>query len=227
MASRIRSIIAIADMKTEALVEALPEDSKVRRNTEGIGTICKALLERRTPLVPTAGLVSEEGKKHNPHFPSEQTIYNSYRSVLQTWKKAYYDVMNIDADPDVTLGEVSKIDTSLMNPATGDLVDRLKAIIIEVNQRCNVLKRIIDEGVPVRSEDGTNLDQADDAIGDLTLWLSSLPGTSFEIDDYGLKVSRRTPPGTRIMDARLLGKLRVFAEQYVREGAARRQRETR
>lgn len=216
MASRIGSIIAIADMKAAVMLEGLPDGSKAKSNIEGINGICRALLKRKTPLLPTARLVSEEGRKNNPHFPLERTIFNSYNKIIRIWKKAYHDVMNIDADAPITTYEVERIDTSVMDPSTGNLVDRLKEIVFELTQRCNVLKQIIDEGVPVPSDSLPAGVGTDEIMTRLRAWLLALSDSLFQLDDLGLKVSRKTPPGTRIMDGRLLDELRTFTEDYER-----------
>lgn len=216
MASRIGSIIVIADKKSAAMLEALPNGSKAKSNIEGINGICRALLKRRTPLLPTAKLVSEEGRKNNPHFPLERTIFNSYNKVIRIWKKAYYDVMNIDADAPITEDEVVRIDTSLMEPSTGNLVDRLKAIVVELTQRCNGLKQIIDEGVPIPSDDFPEGIVTDEIMTRLRDWLLALSDSAFALDDMGVKVSRKTPPGTKIMDRRLYDDLGNFTEDYER-----------
>ncbi|WP_296746330.1 hypothetical protein [Mesorhizobium sp.] len=224
MPSRIGSIIAIADMKSAGILDALPDGRKAKSSMEGINEICRALLLRRTPLCPTAKLVAEEGRKGNPHFPLERTIFNSYSKVVRIWKKAYYDVMNIDADAPIDENEVERIDTSVMEPSTGDLVDRLKEIVSELLQRCNVLKRIIDEGVPVPAGGLPEGIGADEIMARLKDWLQSLYSSGFDLSDLGLKVSRKTPPGTRIMGGPLLDELRTFIEDYERVQKTRRAR---
>lgn len=224
MASRIGSIIAIADMKSAAFLEALPDGSKAKSNIAGINGICRALLQRRTPLLPTARLVSEEGRKNNPHFPLERTIFNSYGKVIRIWKKAYHDVMNIDADPPIAPDEVASIDTSLMAPSVGNLVDRLKAIVLEQRQRCNVLKEIIDQYVPDSSDPLPRGVDTDEIMTGLGNWLQALPNGGFQLDELSVKVSRKTPPGTRIMERRLFDELGTLTEDYERRKKSRKAR---
>ncbi|MBB2811623.1 hypothetical protein G6L46_16320 [Agrobacterium rhizogenes] len=214
MATRIGAIIAIADRKAETLLESLPDQSRARSNIQGINGICRSLLQRRTPILPTAKVVSEEGRKHNPHFPLERTIYNSYQQPLRIWRKAYHDVMNMDADPGMSADEVAKIDTSVMTPSIGNLVDHLKAIVAEVTQRNNVLKKIIDEGVPVRSADAPEPPDADEVMNALGIWLRDVADGPFKLDEIGLRVTGKTPPGTRVMSATLFGALRKFTDDY-------------
>jgi hypothetical protein len=216
MPSRIGSIIVIADTKSKAMLDAFPDGSKMKSNNEAIIDICRALVSRRTPLLPTAKLVSEEGGKTNPHFPLERTIFNSYNKAIRIWKKAYYDVMNINADSPLAVNDVERIDTSVMNSPTADLVDRLKEIVSETTQRCNVLKQIIDEGVPVPGHGLMAGIDTDEIMTDLRDWLQGLSTSAFQLDDFGVKVSRKTPPGTKIMDGRLFDGLRTFTDDYER-----------
>ena len=74
----------------------------------------------------------------------------------------------------------------------------------------------IDEGVPVPSDDFPEGILADEIMARLRDWLLALPDSSFQLDDLGVKVSRKTPPGTRILDGRLYGDLRNFTEDYER-----------
>ncbi|NEJ82447.1 hypothetical protein GR268_38550 [Rhizobium leguminosarum] len=225
MATRIGSIIAIADRKAENLGESLPDGSRARSNIEGINGICRSLLQRRTPILPTAKVVSEEGRKRNPHFPLERTIYNSYQKPLRIWRKAYHDVMNIDADPAISADEVAKIDTSVMAPSIGNLVDRLKVIVAEVTQRNNVLKKIIDEGVPVPADDIPQSSSSGEVIGALGTWLREAADGPFKLDETGLRVTGRTPPGTRVMSGTLFGALKSFTDEYERIQKTRNARE--
>ncbi|WDZ76212.1 hypothetical protein PWG15_16650 [Ensifer adhaerens] len=225
MASRIGAIIAIADRKSESLLESLPDESRARSNIEGINGICRSLLQRRTPILPTAKVVSEEGRKHNPYFPLERTIYNSYQQPLRIWRKAYHDVMNIDADPAISVDEVAKIDTSVMTPSMSNLVDHLKAIVAEVTQRNNVLKKIIDEGVPVQAADAPESPDADEVMNALGIWLRDAVDGPFKLDEIGLRVTGKTPPGTRVMSATLFGALKKFTDDYERIRKTRKARE--
>ncbi|MDX8479056.1 hypothetical protein RFN28_11300 [Mesorhizobium sp. VK24D] len=225
MPSRIGSIIAIADKKSEGMLDALPDGSRAKSNVEGINGICRRLVMRKTPLLPTAKLVAEEGRKSNPHFPLERTIFNSYSKVIRIWKKAYHDIMNIDADAPIDGNEVEKIDTSVMDPSTGDLVDRLKEIIYELVQRNNVLKQIVDEGVPVPAGGLPEGVGADEIMASLKDWLQTLANSGFELSDLGVRVSRKTPPGSRIMGGHLFDKLRFFIEDFERIRKTRRARE--
>ncbi|WP_245502782.1 hypothetical protein [Rhizobium ruizarguesonis] len=148
----------------------------------------------------------------NPQFPTEQTIYNSYRAMLHIWRKAYYDILNADADPPLATSEVEMIDTSHMDSSSAFVVGRLKEIVFELTQRCNALKRIIDEAVPVPA--GDLPEEATAIMEALAAWTRSMANGMFLLDEFGLKVSRRTPNGTRIMDADLFNNLSRFTDDF-------------
>lgn len=227
MVSRIGAIIAIADQKSGDMLDGLVDGSKAKFNNERIRDLCRALVKRSTPLLPTAKLISEEGRTNDPGLPSEQTIFNAYPKMLRIWKKAYYDIKNIDADPPLTAVDVDKIDTSLMNPSTGNIVDRLKAIIAELVQRNNGLTQIIDEGIALRSDEFPSDPKFDGTVMRLGAWLRSVTLQGFALDERSLKVDRKTPPGTRIMDGRLMRDLQTLVEEYDRFRATVRARRER
>ncbi|MBB4955662.1 hypothetical protein H4S14_003783 [Agrobacterium vitis] len=133
--------------------------------------------------------------------------------------------MNIDADPGMSVDEVAKIDTSVMTPSIGNLVDHLKAIVAEVTQRNNVLKKIIDDGVPVQAVDAPETPDAEEVIDALAIWLRDAENGPFKLDEVGLRVSGKTPPGTRVMSATLFGALKTFTDGYELRRKMRKARE--
>lgn len=216
MVSRIRQLIIAAEQHSAAIVESLPGGSTARASADGVNTICRSLVARKTPMRPTAGVVAEEGRKLNPTFPSERTIYNSYHQILRIWRLAYRDVMNIEYGPPLAAADVANIDTSLMEASVGNIVDRLKIIIFELTQRNNVLKQIIDS----KSQNSISPSSSDVAeiMQRFGTWLRELADNkAFELDELALKVTRRTPVGTRIIDARLLETLLAFADKFNHE----------
>ncbi len=214
MASRKGSIIAIAEAASNGIFDSLAEDSKRKANAEVIRNICRSLVSRRTPQIPTADAVSESGANVNPHFPRAQTIYNTpaYSRMLGVWRTAFRNIICIDTSDPLTTDMVSKIDTSAMDTSNVVIVERLKQIVFELTQRCNALKRIIDEGVPVPAS-GISPD-ASELISQLGAWIRSIEYGPFELNDIALKVGRRTPPGTIIMMSDLFNELRTFVADF-------------
>lgn len=219
--TRIGQMILIANRKAATIIDAMPE-GRAKTNTEGINAICKALVARPTPLMPTAPIVAEEGRKHNPHFPVEQTIYNGYSQILRIWKRAYHDIMNIDAQSILGDADVADIDTTTLDVSTANIVDRLKEIIREVTQRNNILKKIIDDIVPVPASDIQITPDVEAVVTRLARWLRELSSNpAFQLDEIGLKVCRRTPLNTRIIDAELLEELISFTDEFANIQKAR------
>ncbi|MGY5780741.1 hypothetical protein [Rhizobium sp. LEGMi135b] len=212
--SRKGAIIALAETQAGAIVDRLPKGSKARANVEAIRQICRGFVNRRTPQIPTAEKVSEFGANTNPGFPRVQTIYNThaYKRMLGVWRSAFQDILNIDATEPMTVDMVSKIDTLSMETSHVAIVERLKEIVFELTQRCNALKRIIDQGISVPAGDISS--DATQLMEQLESWIRWIENGSFELDDIALKVGRRTTPGTIIMMSDLFNELRTFITDF-------------
>lgn len=220
--SRISRIILSAEKRVAEILDAMPSE-QARRSAESINAICIALVKRRTPIMPTALVVSEEGKNKSPSFPSHQTIYNKYSKVLKVWRDTYHDIVNIDGEAPLSGDDIQRIDTTKMEVGTANIVDRLKAIVFEVNQRNNVLKQIIDNLTPARAGVSPIVLDHEEIIGKLGNWIRELADNkAFQLDEFALKVTRRTPPSTRIIDAELLDELIAFTTAFKTASEARR-----
>lgn len=220
--SRIGHILQGADNRSAELLETIPL-GRTRNNAELVYAICKALVKRRVPLLPSAVLVAEEGRKSNPHFPAEQTIYNNYAKFLRIWRQCYHDVMNIDASGPLATDQVKDIDTSGMDISSANVINRLQEIISELTQRNNVLKQLIGRNVPIAADDNLIATSYDDVVIALGTWLRALADNqAFQLDEIGLKVSRKTPVGTKIIDAGLLDKFLAFIEDVEKDRRARK-----
>ncbi|WP_454852246.1 hypothetical protein [Rhizobium binxianense] len=212
--SRTGRIILAAENRVAEILDVIPGD-KARRSAEGVNVICATLVKRRTPILPTAHSVSEEGRNQSNSFPSHQTIYNNYAKILKVWRRAYYDVVNIDVEAPLSGDDVQKIDTGQMEVGTANIVDRLKVIIFELTQRNNVLKQIIDDVTPAYGGKNPPITEHEEVMVHLGRWLRNLADNpAFQLDEFALKVSRRTPPGTRIIDVELLEKLLTLTEEF-------------
>lgn len=220
--SRTGRIILAAEKRVAEILDAMPTE-KARRSAEGVNAICIALVKRRTPMMPTALVVSEEGRNQSPRFPAHQTIYNKYSKILKVWRDAYYDVVNIDGEAPLSGDDIQRIDTTKMEVGTANIVDRLKAIVFEVNQRNNVLKQIIDNLTPAHAGVSPIILEHEEIIGKLGKWIRQLADNkAFQLDEFALKVTRRTPPSTRIIDAELLDELLSFTTAFETASEARR-----
>lgn len=216
MVSRKGSIIALAVTETQTLAEYYKEGSRARANAERINAICRALLQKKRPELPTAGIVAEIGGLTDAKFISEQTIYNNYRKVLGRWRSAYYLIVNIDAEDPIEVDQVSKINTSTMDSSTAVIVEQLKVIIFELTQRINVLKHLHDVSIPVPASGVVQQLDSDRIMGRWRDWMEAVANSAFDLDEIGLRVTRRTPIGTRIMQRELFDELKIFVEDYQR-----------
>ena len=192
MTSRKGSIIALAERKSALMLEAVPEERRRWRHLAEVRGVCRALVERSKPLAPTAARVAEEGRNRSELFPAAQTLHNSYREMLSVWRKAYHDIMHIDALDPVPLSELEKIDVSTLDQGTRFIVEELRQHIRELTQRCNALKEIIAEAVPVPADDLP--DSSDKSIEMLCDWLDWAAESPFDLNDFMFPdVSRPAP----------------------------------
>lgn len=217
MTSRIASIIQEAESRSSAIISCFPAGTKKSSTATRINSICAKLLKRKTPICPTAKVVSEEGSKTDQNFAQPQTIYNSYKEILNVWNESYRRIMNMDCDARIRPDQVSSIDTATMDVATANIVEHLKAMISELTTRCNTLKRIIDETIPV---DGLILQtdqETEAAFISLKEWLDGMrDGSAFAMDELGLRTTRRTPIGAKVMDKDLYDQLVRLADEALR-----------
>lgn len=220
MTSRIGGIVQDAQLKSSALIDRIPVGSKRRSAATAINAICSQLVKRRTPICPTAKLVSEEGHKSDQLFPQPQTIHNSYSEILNVWKDAYRQVMNINIDQPVRSDLISKIDTSQMDIATGNIVEHLKAVIADLNNRCNTLKQIVEAGIPV--DVGQAKGTPSDAVfKQVKEWLNGVGDGYFVLDEIGIRTTRKTPIGAKLMDRRLYDQLVELVNEFLRVNRAK------
>ncbi len=124
--------------------------------------------------------------------------------------------MNVNIDAPLRSDKVAEIDTGLMDVATGNLVEHLKAIISELTNRCNVLKRIIDEAVPVGGALTQTADETESTILGLKEWLDRMPNGFFVLDELGLRTTRKTPVGAIIMAKDQYDRLKRLTDEALR-----------
>lgn len=216
MTSRIGAIIQSAELRSATWIDGLSDGSRTKSGATAINGICAALVKRKTPICPTAKVVSEEGLKTDPKFPKPQTIYNAHRELLRIWSESYRHIMNVNVDAPLRPDQVSEIDTEHMDATTGNLVEHLKAIISELTNRCNVLKRIIDEAIPVGGALTQTGHETESTILGLKEWLARMPDSFFVLDELGLRTTRKTPIGAIIMDKDQYNRLARLADEALR-----------
>lgn len=203
----------MAENNSAILIDALPPERAVaRQNYEKIRTVCRSLLQGKKPYLPTAKLVAEEGGIVDSLFPSERTIFNTYSDMLKIWRDAYRAMADICADAAISVEDLDKVDLPDADAGTRFILEEMRRHILEVHQRNNNLKRLITENVPVVAD---SLSPTSGAVIDkLERWHIKMEEGLFALDDGGLKVSRKTPVGTHIMDAGLYQDLRILVADF-------------
>lgn len=215
MASRKGAIIELAERSSMLLIEALPSGREVAKgNYRKIAAVCRALLSNaKTPYLPTAALVAEEGGNlGDASFPSARTIHNVYSDMMRIWKRAHSDITNIMAEDAIAINDLPNIDLQDADANTKHVFDELYRHLLEAHQRNNALKRIITESVPV---DADNIPSTSGrVIESLAWWIDMMKSGLFLFDDDGLKVSKKTPIGTIIIDAETMGELQTLVDDF-------------
>ncbi|MGO6943693.1 hypothetical protein [Rhizobium johnstonii] len=217
MASRKGTILELAERSSVTLIDSLPTERAVAKtNYRKIADVCRVLLSsRKTPYVPTAALVAETGASlggGDPAFPSERTIYNTYSEMIRIWKRAFDDLTNIMADDPLTFEDLESIDLGGVDANTRAVFDELFRIIREQRQRIAGLKKLISDSVKVDADAIPSTSGR--AIESLDYWISTLKLGLFTIDEEGVKVSRKTPIGTLILDANTLAELDTLTDDF-------------
>ncbi|MFL0690713.1 MAG: hypothetical protein ACJLUP_00815 [Agrobacterium tumefaciens] len=230
MASRKGTILELAERSSITLIESLPSERAVaKRNYRKIADVCRLLLSsRKTPYVPTAALVAETGATlggGDPAFPSERTIYNTYSDMIRIWKRAFDDLTNIMADDPLTLKDLESIDLGGVDANTRAVFDELYRILREQRQRIAGLKKLITDNVKVDADAIPSTSGR--AMESLEYWIGTLKLGLFTIDEDGVKVSRKTPIGTLILEAGTLAELETLIKDFKSAEKTRRSSENR
>jgi hypothetical protein len=217
MASRKGTVLELAERSSVTLIESLPNERAVAKtNYRKIADVCRVLLSsKKTPYIPTAALVAETGASMgggDPAFPSERTIYNKYSDMLRIWKRAFDDLTNIMVDDPLTFEDLESIDLGNVDANTRAVFNALLRIIREQRQRIAALKKLITDNVKVDADSIPSTSGR--AIESLNYWIGTLKLGLFTVDNDGVKVSRKTPIGTLIMDAATLAELETLIEDF-------------
>ncbi len=203
--SQTALVIASADAKSEAILDAIPtQQSVLRDNTKKIWAVCREMVARRSPICPSAPAVAERGAINDPNFPAERSIYNRYRGILGAWRDAYKSIQSLQYEPILDSGINSD---DLRGLDVGSQV-KLKALNDELKMLRNMnnsLKQFIAESISINPAPSAAFDEMST---DLRGWLDHIERRRFVFDDVGLKVSKYTVANTVIMDISLIEKIR-------------------
>lgn len=209
MPTRRAIILKWANDESHLLIDSIPDNLPTRKsNYEKIYRICKYLVEKAKPLMPSASEVSQSARAkpfgYEP-FLAPQTIYNDYGKMLGIWRKALRDLGAVESEPSITTGDLLGWDVAHLDAGSQYNVRRLQRLCRELVQKNNALKQLITDHVPVQLD---TLGKADDRIvNELSDWLMTVTLNGFAKNEFGLVVTRHTPPHTIIMDAVLFDHL--------------------
>ncbi len=219
MATRKSIILAWAEDESIRIVESIPSKRNIRRsNNHRIYLVCKHLVSRRRPIMPSAKEISElSGAKpfEFENFPSAQTIYNDYGTMLGIWRKAYRDINNIENEPATVAEELLAWDPAALDTNSQYNIRSLQRLCRELNETVKGLKQLVTDNVPINA-DRVQKDDFD-LIADLSDWSRNVTIEGFEFNEFGLVVTRNSPPGTIVMDKPLFDGLARFADAAIRE----------
>ncbi len=216
MTTRRTLILKWADQRSEGLIEAVrPIQAKRKHNLKKIHIVCRALVDRRKMIFPTAAEVAESGTAATfgfESFPSRQTIYNDYGEILTVWRKAFRDIENIEAAPSTSDDELLNWDASDLDAGSLENIKHLKRLVRELRQQNFGLKELITDHVPVYGDHlGPNHGSF---IEDLAHWIETVHLDGFEVQEFGLTVTSRSLPGTIIMDHMIWDGLKQMVDTH-------------
>lgn len=225
MVLRADTILQAASARAARYLEDLParRGPKYRQNCQHISAICSSMLSLRPPRAPTCAAISEEGSIKFLRFPSEQTLHNSYRELVEIWREAYRELNNMGAVRSrLGVTEVNFIRSELapLDTTTRDNVILLQVLYKEACRRENDLRQFISENIPYRDPGAEtimrsgDLPLAPDLRAELAAWLARLDSGSsgFDVDDLGVRITRRIKPGDLILSRRMVDALKAIAQ---------------
>jgi hypothetical protein len=211
MKSRRSTILSLAANRSERLIEAVsPSRPRARERLESIHSICALMVSASPSILPTAKLVSEEGRISNRTFPSEQTIHNSYREMLGIWRTAHRDLHLFTIPIDASVEEQLERSAHLFDHGAATVILEARRYIQELTRRNNALKSILHHDVPLSLSQ--RLEEVDNHVNCLVEWLHLAHNSGFIDAASNLRVTRSTPLGTLIMERRVVNAMHGLTE---------------
>jgi hypothetical protein len=217
MVTRKALILQWAAIKSTEALDRIPENQMTMRATfQKVHTVCRALVERNKPMRPTAAEIVQSGRASKfgfDDFPSsEQTLYNDYGELLGYWRKAYTDIVNLDAEPPADQEQLLNWDTSHLDLGSQEIIRGLKRLVMEQKRKNDALQRLITDHIPVVFDEMSDAER--EVIDDLAYWASAIERQGFELNDVGLIVTSRSSPGTVIMERSVWDGIQDIVHKY-------------
>ena len=221
MSKKADAIVAAALEKSGALMEAIPQNRRAHRtNAERIIAVCKDLVCARPMQEPRTPLVTETGRIRFGKFPAEQSLLNRHGALLRVWREAYHSIIDVSAPKPPSKGSMLAIadeDLAALDHGTRSRVTLMMAVLREQKVENDRLKKLLHDHVPAPGYQGNAPAQAVLPPGArlaISGWLAEVEAGigGMEIDDLGVRLTRRTRPNQLIVPAELIDALRAICK---------------
>lgn len=219
MSRKTDAIVADALEKSKVLTEAIPQVRGAHRtNAERIVSICKDLVCARPVQEPRTPLVTETGRIRFGKFPAEQSLLNRYGALLRIWRDAYRGIVDVSAPKPPGGGNplaIADEDLAALDHGTRSRITLMMAVLREQKVENDRLKKLLYDQVPAPGHQGNVPTQAPLSPGARAAiggWLAEMETGigGLEIDDFGIRVSRRARPNQVIVSAEVVEALRAI-----------------
>ncbi len=219
MSRKTDAIVADALEKSKVLTEAIPQGRGAHRtNAERIVAVCKDLVCARPVQEPRTPLVTETGRIRFGKFPAEQSLLNRYGALLRIWRDAYRGIVDVSVPKPPGGGNplaIADEDLAALDHGTKSRITLMMAVLREQKVENDRLKKLLYDQVPAPGHQGEAPIQtpvppgARAAIGG---WLAEVEAGigGLEVDDLGVRVTRRAKPNQVIVSAEVIEALRAI-----------------
>ena len=219
MSRKTDAIVADAMEKSKVLTEAIPHGRGAHRtNAERIVAVCKDLVCARPVQEPCTPLVTGTGRIRFGKFPAEQSLLNRYGALLRIWRDAYRGIVDVSAPKPPGGGNALAIadeDLAALDYGTRSRITLMMAVLREQKVENDRLKKLLHDQVPAPGHRGdvpTLAPLPPGARAAIGGWLAEMEAGigGLDIDDLGIRISRRARPNQLIVSAEVLEALRAI-----------------
>lgn len=219
MSRKTDAIVADALEKSRVLTEAIPQGRGAHRtNADRIVAVCKDLVCARPVQEPRTPLVTETGRIRFGKFPAEQSLLNRYGALLRIWRDAYRGIVDVSAPKPPGGGNALAIadeDLAALDYGTRSRITLMMAVLREQKVENDRLKKLLHDQVPAPGHQGEASIHAplpSGARAAIGGWLAGMEAGigGLEIDDLGVRISRRARLNQVIVSPEVLEALRAI-----------------